>query len=354
MFFRKFRKKRNINALVDPDEIFLDSKNLQNFDRQQFEGRIEQPIPRITINLLGASFLLITLVFLIRLSYLQIENGDMYRERSEENTLKSINIFMERGIIYDRNMKELAWNQKTDSLVEISLASPDPKEDLPYIRTYLSPGFSHVLGYVSYPAKDAEGNYWKTEFEGINGLEKEYHEKIKGENGSKMIETDAKGPIHSFNIVNAPKEGDDLVTSLDSRIQAKLFSSIQELSETNGFTGGAGIIMDVQNGEIISSTSFPESDSEILSLGQDTKQINEYIHDERKFFLNRTVSGLYTPGSIIKPFFSLGALAENVIDPSKKILSTGSISIPNPYFPDQKTVFKDWRVNGWTNMAEAL
>ncbi|OGI93027.1 hypothetical protein A3A99_00610 [Candidatus Nomurabacteria bacterium RIFCSPLOWO2_01_FULL_41_18] len=354
MFFRKFRKKRNINALVDPDEIFLDSKNLQNFDRQQFEGRIEQPIPRITINLLGASFLLITLVFLIRLSYLQIENGDMYRERSEENTLKSINIFTERGIIYDRNMKELAWNQKTDSLVEISLASPDPKEDLPYIRTYLSPGFSHVLGYVSYPAKDAEGNYWKTEFEGINGLEKEYHEKIKGENGSKMIETDAKGTIHSFNIVNAPKEGDDLVTSLDSRIQAKLFSSIQELSETNGFTGGAGIIMDVQNGEIISSTSFPEYDSEILSLGKDTKQINEYIHDERKFFLNRTVSGLYTPGSIIKPFFSLGALAENVIDPSKKILSTGSISIPNPYFPDQKTVFKDWRVNGWTNMAEAL
>ncbi len=43
-----------------------------------------------------------------------------------------------------------------------------------------------------------------------------------------------------------------------------------------------------------------------------------------------------------------------VIDPVKKILSTGSISIPNPYFPDQKTVFKDWRANGWTDMAEAL
>jgi penicillin-binding protein 2 len=57
---------------------------------------------------------------------------------------------------------------------------------------------------------------------------------------------------------------------------------------------------------------------------------------------------------VVKPFFALGALAESVIDPYKRILSTGSISIPNPYFPDQKTVFKDWRVNGWTNMTEAL
>ena len=63
--------------------------------------------------------------------------------------------------------------------------------------------------------------------------------------------------------------------------------------------------------------------------------------------MDRTISGLYTPGSIVKPYFALGALNEGIIDPNKKILSTGSISIPNPYFPDQKTVFKDWRANGW-------
>jgi penicillin-binding protein 2 len=112
--------------------------------------------------------------------------------------------------------------------------------------------------------------------------------------------------------------------------------------------------MDVRNGEVLASTSFPEYNSEILSLGKDSGAINSYMSDKRKFFLDRTVSGLYTPGSIVKPFFSLGALAENLIDPSKKILSTGSISIPNPYFPDQKTVFKDWRVNGWTDMVQAL
>ena len=207
---------------------------------------------------------------------------------------------------------------------------------------------------MSYPAKDSAGNYWQTEFEGKDGLEKEYNDKIKGENGSKIIEINAKGVVHSENIINAPKQGSDLITSIDSRIQMKLFAFIKNLAESNGFTGGVGIIMNVLNGEIIASTSFPEYDSEIISLGKDTNKINNYITDKRKFFLDRTVSGLYTPGSIVKPFLSLGALAEKVIDPDKKILSTGSISIPNPYFPDQKTIFKDWRVNGWTNMMEAL
>ena len=325
---------------MEPDEIFLDSKNLQNFNRQQFEGRIEKPIPKKTINFLGAFFILIILIFGARLTYLQIQNGDTYRKRSENNILEKVNIFTERGIIYDRNKIELAWNKKT--------------EDLSSIRTYLSPGLSHVLGYVSYPAKDSTGNYWQNEFIGKDGLEKEYNDEIKGENGSKIIEIDAKGITHSENIINTPKMGIDLTTSIDSRIQTELFTLIKNLSESNGFTGGAGVIMDAQNGEIITSTSFPEYNSEILSLGEDATKINGYLTDKRKPFLDRTVSGLYTPGSIVKPFFGLGALAEGVIDQYKKILSTGSISIPNPYFPDQKTVFKDWRANGWTDMAEAL
>ena len=340
---RIFKKNNgNRNSPIDPDEIFLDSKNFGNFNRQQFEGRIEKPISKKTILFLGTFFLITTFLFGARLAYLQVQNGETYRQRSENNILEKVNIFTERGVIYDRNKKELAWNKKTDSTSSL------------YTRAYLSPGFSHVLGYVSYPMKDSGGNYWQSEFKGLDGLEKQYGELMKGENGSKIIEVDALGKIHSENIINTPKWGTDLVTTIDSRIQSKLFSSIKDFSEKRGFTGGAGIIMDVRNGEIIASTSFPEYDSEILSLGKDVNKIKEYINDERKLFLNRTVSGLYTPGSVVKPFFALGALAENIIDPSKKILSTGSISIPNPYFPDQETIFKDWKVHGWTDMTAAL
>ena len=338
----KLFKKNKKYQMVDPDEIFLDSKNLGNFDRQQFEGRIEKPISKKTIGFLGGFCFLVIIVFGVRLAHLQIKNGDTYRQRSENNVLNKINIFTERGIIYDKNKKELAWNAKGEDPTEL------------YTRKYLSPGFAHVLGYVGYPAQDSKGYYWQDEFVGKDGLEKEYNEKIKGENGSKIVEVSALGEIQSENIINAPKRGEDLVTSIDSRIQKKLFSLIKNLSESSAFTGGAGMIMDVRNGEILASTSFPEYNSEILSLGEDKGEIDKYINDKRKFFLDRTVSGLYTPGSVIKPFLAVGALAESIIDPYKKILSTGSISIPNPYFPEEESVFKDWKAHGWTDMAQAL
>ncbi|HEV7701928.1 MAG TPA: penicillin-binding transpeptidase domain-containing protein [Candidatus Paceibacterota bacterium] len=341
---KNYRKNKR-SPLVEPDEIFLDSKNLQNFDRQQFEGRIEKPISQRTIVFLSSFFLATILVFGGRLVYLQASKGDSYFERSENNILEKNILFANRGIIYDRNKKELAWNKKTDL---------ENSENMSLVRSYLSPGFSHLLGYVSYPKQDTTGNYWQEDFIGKDGLEKQYNDRIQGENGSKMIEKTATGEIYSENIVNAPKQGPDLVTTIDSRVQMQLFTFIKNLAESGSFAGGAGIIMDVRNGEIITSTSFPEYNSEVLSLGTDKAEINQYITDKRKFFLDRDISGLYTPGSIVKPFFALGALNEGVIDPSKKILSTGSISIPNPYDKTKETVFKDWRANGWTNMAEAI
>ncbi len=350
MIVRFFKKnKKRIISDVNPDEIFLDSTNLENFDTQQFEGRIEKPISDKTTLILGSFFVCVIIIFGFRLLYLQIQNGEEYKLRAENNTLEKVTIFTERGIIYDRNKVELAWNKKTNIGVESTQEISGP-----VIRTYMSPGFSHVLGYVSYPKKDAGENYWQYEFKGIDGLEKTYNDAIKGENGSKIIEVDARGTIHSENIINAPARGEGLVTSLDSRIQQQLFTIIKDTSTKNSFAGGAGVVMDATNGEVIASTSFPEYDSEILSLGKDKEIIKSYITDKRKFFMDRTISGLYTPGSIVKPFFALGALIEGVIDPLKEILSTGSISIQNPYDKTKKTVFNDWKAHGWTNMAESI
>ena len=335
------KNKLKRNTLVEPDEIFLDSKNIQNFDRQQFEGRIEKPIPKRTMLFLAGAFAVVVLVFGSRLVYLQIINGQSYFNRSQNNILEKAILFTDRGIIYDRNKVPLVWNNKPDAT---SLAT----------RVYLSPGFSHLVGYVSYPTADKSGNYWQDDFIGKAGLEEEYNDTLKGQNGSKIIETDALGKVYSENVVDAPVPGADLVTTIDSRIQTELFSLIKNVSADRTFTGGSGVIMDVTNGELITSTSFPEFNSEVLSEGKDAATIKSYLTDPRKFFLDRNTSGLYTPGSIVKPFLALGALNEGIIDPNTQILSTGSISIPNPYFPDQQTVFKDWRVNGWVNMSQAI
>jgi penicillin-binding protein 2 len=353
MITRVFKKNklRKHNFMVDPDEIFLDSKNIQNFDRQQFEGRIEKPIPKKTIFALAGVFIIMVATFGSRLGYLQIANGETYFKRSENNTLAKDIIFADRGIIYDRNKEELAWNKKEET--EAKVDGTEVKKDFE-IRSYLANGFAHLLGYVSYPARDKSNNLWQTEFIGKDGLEKEYNDQLKGENGSKIVETDARGEVHGENIVNTPKRGADLVTTIDSRIQKELFSLIKGLSESHSFTGGSGIIMDARNGEILTSTSYPEYNSEVLSQGKDSATISSYLQDKRKVFLDRTISGLYTPGSIVKPIFAIGALKEGIIDQFKKIISTGSISIPNPYFPDQKTVFKDWKAHGWTDIKQAI
>lgn len=113
------------------------------------------------------------------------------------------------------------------------------------------------------------------------------------------------------------------------------------------------MIMDVKTGELLAMTSFPEYDNDAFSDGDQTA-ITAANQDPLTPLLNRAVAGVYAPGSIVKPMFAAAALHEGIIDPSKAILSTGSISIPNPYFPDKPSIFKDWKAHGYTDMRRAI
>ncbi len=352
------KKKRKINSRhwnkeIAPDEIFLDSKNLPQFNTQQFEGKIEKPIGKHIIALLGIFFFAVSTLFIGRVWFLQVAQGDVYTQRSENNRLEHIPIFAKRGIIYDRNKKELAWNSFQAGNLPVATSTPQVGE-IPK-RSYLQEdGLGHLLGYVSYPSKDSNGFFYQEDFIGKNGIEKSYNDLLAGENGIKLIEVDALGKKQSESTIKPPSDGKDLELSIDSRVQEKLYSIIKQTSKDRGFTGGAGIIIDVHTGAVLAVTSFPEYSPTILSNGDDSKTINSYIHDDSKPFLDRAIGGLYTPGSIVKPYIAIGALNEKIIDPEKKILSTGSISIQNPYYPDIKSVFMDWRPQGWVNMREAL
>lgn len=342
----KFKTKKKYHA-VDPDEIFLDSKNLPQFNTQQFEGRIEKPIPKRIITLVSIFFSLIGSVFLYQLGVLQIAKGEAYLKRSEDNTLSTTPIFAPRGIVYDRNKIKLVWNTWPVKTEVESLQIPD--------RTYIPDGgFAHILGYVSYPAKDKSGNYWQDEFIGKDGVEKVYNDSLRGINGKRITEIDVKGKTQSENIVTPSVYGKDMILTIDNRIQKKLYSSISSMAKNVKFSGGAGVFMDINTGEVLALTSYPEYNPNILSKGQDSKVIKEYLTDSRKVFLNRTIGGLYSPGSIVKPFIGYGALVENVISPFKTIFSNGKIEIPNPYFKDKKTVFNDHGVFGYVDMKKAI
>lgn len=341
----RFYKHKYRDIEIAPDEIFLDSKNLPNFNTQQFEGRIEKPISKNIVSLLGMFFVFCGFVFIWKLGSLQIHQGEAYLKKSESNTLAKEPIFADRGLIYDRNGKLLAWN---------TWDANSGKFEAP-LRTYISEsGFAHILGYVSAPSKDAKGTYWQESFIGKDGVEKFYDKRLQGKNGVRITETDVKGVVQSENIVSPSTPGDELYLSIDAGIQSKLYSYIADMAHSVGFTGGAGVLMDINTGEIFALTSYPEYNPSILSAGKEKKIISDYLTDNRKVFLNRALNGLYTPGSIVKPFVGYGALVENVISPFKTILSNGSIEIPNPYFPEKKSVFKDHGVFGYVDMKKAI
>jgi len=344
MIFRSKNKKKKKEIYLD--EIFLDSKNLPNFNTQQFEGRIEKPIPKGAIFGVGIFFIFVSIIFIIQVVNLQLVKGEAYFKKSENNTLDKEPIFADRGLVYDRNKVLLSWNTWAKEDVN-KLSSPE--------RSYYPHGgFGLLLGYVSSPAKDSSGRYWQDNFIGKDGVESFFNSSLTGVNGVRITEKDVKGVIQSENMILPPKEGEDLVLSIDSKIQKKMYESISNMAKSVNFSGGAGVLMDIRNGELLAMTSYPEYDSNILSLGKDSKVIGEYFKDKRKVFLNRAVSGLYSPGSIVKPFFGYGALIENVISPLKQILSNGYISIPNPYFPEKKSVFRDHGSFGYVDMRKAI
>jgi len=332
------RKRSGNTGEIYPDEIFLDARNMPTFDTQQFEGRIEKPISERSLFALAAVFFLMFFIIGGKLYSLQINQGQGFLKRSLVNTIRLFPVFPERSSIKDRNGKLLAWNNGLE-------------------RKYIeSPGFSHILGYLGHSDATSTDVFTisATSSVGIDGAEKIFNKQLAGTPGLKISEIDALGRMSSENVRQEPVAGRPIALAVDSVIQSKLHEIIAKVAVDRGFTGGAGVIMDVNTGELIALTSYPEFSSQIFSDGKDRTLINKTLSDKRTPFLDRAVSGLYAPGSIIKPFMALGALNEGVISPQKEILSTGQLVIPNPYDKEKPTVFKDWKAHGWISMKQGI
>ena len=328
MKFFRTRKKAEISY----DEVLLDSSNLPSWNRGRLEGRMELPLNKWSVLAVGGIFACVALVFFLQAFKLQVVEGALLAERSETNHLDKALIIAERGVIYDRRGEMLAWNERDES----------GERDFP-IRAYADRrGLGQITGYVSYPQKDKAGFYYRTEYLGRDGVEGAYDELLDGKNGTRLVEVNAHGDLISESAVEAPEAGAGLTLSLDAELTEVMYDLLASTTAQTGFRSGAAAIMDVHTGEILTLASYPSYDPEALADG-DAEKIASYNADVRYPYLNKIVSGLYTPGSVVKPFVAYGALKEGVITPNTVIVSKGSLTIPNPYNPDQPAVYRDWR-----------
>jgi penicillin-binding protein 2 len=317
---------------------------MAHFDLNRLEGNIEKTINKKTGIWFFAFVVTICLVFLVRLWNLEISDGQKYSLKSELNRLRHVKIFAVRGNIMDRNGKILVHNEQNEG---------NSNEFLK--RKYENiTGINNFIGFVKYPQKDTSGFYYETEVRGMDGLEKIYNDVLSGVDGLKIIEVDAFNKIVSEGTFMPPKQGESIKISLDLDLSKAFYGFIESVAKERGFLGGAGALMDIETGELITLASYPEYDSQILTDGKDNQIIKSYDTNKGKPYLNKVAKGLYTPGSIVKPFVAIGVLNEKIIDPKTQILSTGSISIQNEYDPEKKSVFNDWKAHGLVDMRRAI
>lgn len=336
-------KKQKKHA-VSFEEILLDSSNLPSLNTARMEGRIELPLSKRSLHGVGVTFMIIAILFSVQLFRLQIIQGAELADKSKENSIDHSVIIAERGTIYDRRREPIAWNE----------LDPSGMYDFP-VRAYTDRrGLGSLIGYVSYPKRDKAGFFYRTEYIGRTGIEDAYNTLLAGQNGQRLVQMTALGQPVSSLIVDNPVPGKEIDLSIDAELSEAMYDIIATTTVQNGFRSGAGAIIDVNTGEILAMTSFPSYDPEILADGKDAKLIQSYNNDVRLPYLDKVIGGVYTPGSIVKPFFAYAALKEHTMDPMKIIVSTGSLSVPNPYDPAHPTVFNDWRAQGPMTMRDAI
>ncbi len=219
-----------------------------------------------------------------------------------------------------------------------------------YPRDYIyGPAFSHILGYTGLATLEdikKKDNIDINDEVGKEGLEFYYDDELRGQKGISLVFKDAKGNIIETKEEKSSVSGNNIYTTIDKDLQEYFYNAFKaQLSRLNR-TSGAGIILNPNTGEVLALISLPSYDNNNLE--------SSIFIDEDKPTFNRAVSGLYSPGSTIKPLVGVGVLNENIISPNKQIYSPGYIYVENPYDPDRPSKFVDWRPQGWVDIYSAL
>ena len=254
------------------------------------------------------------------------------------------NVLIKRDI----SRREVAYIEENKMLL------PGIRIKIEPIRNYAHKNFaSHVLGYLGEVSKsELKGSkfsrYELGDMVGKNGLEKIYESQLRGKKGFKEVEVDVSGRELKVLRKFSPKTGNSLVLTLDSRVQSKLETLMDEVLRENSVEGSA-VVMKVQSGEIIAMVSKPSFDPNSFATGISTKQWSGLVLDEKNPLQNRTIDGQYPPASTYKVVTAYAALAEKIIKPESTIFCPG-------HFRLGKRDYRCWKKkgHGGMNLHDAL
>ena len=267
-----------------------------------------------------------------RAAYLQGMNHDFLQEKGESRYSRIVEMNADRGMITDRNghilaisspvasvyadpkvidikpeqLKQLAGLLEMDS-TEINARISRENSRFVYLKRQVVPDIAEKIMKLKikgiYFASESKRYYPESEFaahvlgftdindEGQEGVERGWQDKLAGELGRRRVLKDNKGQIiEDVENIRAPKPGEDLVLSIDRRIQYRAHAELKEAVLANNAKAGSIVVLDAQTGEILALTNLPAYNPNRRSS----------ITNER--LRNRALIDTFEPGSTLKPF----------------------------------------------------
>ena len=339
----------------------------------------------------------ITLVLIVRLFNLQITKHDYYVKEALGNQMQNLPITPIRGDILDRNGKILATNEFSyiltitpekvinlnETLIGLEISDLITYEDIKKFNKKLSrfkkfhnipvkfnlsessvasfllenqrpgvevePSFhrvypygessAHLIGYVSSMSKTDKSiydkkNYNGTNFVGKTGIEKQYEKRLHGQSGLKQIERNVAGRIVNTKIIAPSIAGQDIYLNIDIDLQLKAESLL-------GDSRGVIALINVKDGSILSLVSTPSFNPNWFVNGISVERYNKLSNDQDLPLFDRSIKGLYPPGSTIKPMVALAGLELGNITIKDSTFCPGYYKLNN-----YSRKFNDWKRTG--------
>ena len=334
-------------------------------------------------------------LLVLRMLHLQVLQYEKYQTRSEENRMEMMPLPPPRGLIFDRNGNRLADNRPTFNLVvvpervddieqrllELAEIVPISAEEIrqfherskgrrrPFEAVLLKAALNeeeiaalsvnrhrfasvevevrtsrhypygsltaHAVGSVRRIAEEDlqtldRASYSGTNFIGKRGVEKLYERSLHGLVGNQWVETDAYGYRRKVLNFDPPTPGQNITLHLDIRVQIAAAAAL-------GDRRGAVVALDPRSGGVLALVSNPSYDPNEFVLGMAPNRYQKLANSRNKPLLNRAVSGLYAPGSTVKPLLGLAALSYGVVDWEEEIHDRGTFRLPG-----QARLYRDW------------
>ena len=195
--------------------------------------------------------------------------------------------------------------------------------------------FSHLLGYVNQPSKkDLYIPYImkmpKLDI-GQQGLEKVFNERLVGKSGKREIEVNSSGKIIREISKKLSTQGDNISLSLDIDLQKYLHKQLEI------YRAGSIVVMDILSGKILSMASTPTYNSNMIITKPNQKYWSSLLNNPLSPLTDRSIQGLYSPGSTFKMIVAIAALKHKIINSDSNFFCEGKITYGDRFFHCWKT-----------------